>query len=441
MLKDFIFYVRSRGGGGPAGRGSAQSRDAHSQPPSSGAGSTSFGGALARPEASGQTFFAPGPRMDDGTLVCQLYPGMRFEVHFERSAGQTNAFNVGSGGFMPNHIWRAISSLPNAMTSADRKGWVFPLSSYNNVVFALEELGPVERIPTWVHQFVDVGKNKEGQFLDEGLLPPQLLPYQLEGVQFGLSRRGRCLIGDEMGLGKTLQALCLAAQYMEDWPVLVVCPSSLRWVWREQIIEWLEQLVQPDEVQVIKKGADKMSPTAKFWIISYHLLANDAKHGRFQQRPDGTKHAFLIADESHNMKEWQAARTKAMVPLLRGATRAVLLSGTPTRNSPEELHPQLCGLLPLPVKFQDFRARYCIQQQSQLFSGRVVSKTIGARNAAELHHLLTSTVMIRRLKKDVLTQLPAKRRQRIPIEVTDAKLLKEIRKEMQALNDVIGEGG
>jgi len=71
----------------------------------------------------------------------------------------------------------------------------------------------------------------------------------------------------------------------------------------------------------------------------------------------------------------------------------------------------------------------------------MVSKTIGARNAAELHHLLTSTVMVRRLKRDVLAQLPEKRRQRIPIEVSDVKLLKEIRREMQALVDVIGEGG
>jgi len=169
--------------------------------------------------------------------------------------------------------------------SADRKGWVFPLSSYNHIVRGLEELGTVERIPHWVHQVLDAAKNKEGHFLDEGLLPPQLLSYQLEGVQFGISRGGRCLIGDEMGLGKTLQALCLAAQYMEDWPVLVVCPSSVRWVWKEQAIEWLPNLVKPDEVQVIKKGADKMNSEAKFWIISYNLLATDAKHGRFQQRP------------------------------------------------------------------------------------------------------------------------------------------------------------
>lgn len=35
-----------------------------------------------------------------------------------------------------------------------------------------------------------------------------LLPFQLEGVKFGLQRGGRCLIADEMGLGKTLQVAC-----------------------------------------------------------------------------------------------------------------------------------------------------------------------------------------------------------------------------------------
>ncbi len=40
-----------------------------------------------------------------------------------------------------------------------------------------------------------------------------LLPFQLEGVRYGLERSGRCLIADEMGVGKTLQAIALASCY------------------------------------------------------------------------------------------------------------------------------------------------------------------------------------------------------------------------------------
>ena len=50
-----------------------------------------------------------------------------------------------------------------------------------------------------------------------------LMPFQQEGVKYGVSRDGRVLIADDMGLGKTVQALALASYYREAWPVLVVC--------------------------------------------------------------------------------------------------------------------------------------------------------------------------------------------------------------------------
>jgi SWI/SNF-related matrix-associated actin-dependent regulator 1 of chromatin subfamily A len=53
-------------------------------------------------------------------------------------------------------------------------------------------------------------------------------PFQREGVKFGLRAGGRLLLGDEMGLGKTVQACALAQCYRNEWPVLVVTPSSLR---------------------------------------------------------------------------------------------------------------------------------------------------------------------------------------------------------------------
>ena len=131
------------------------------------------------------------------------------------------------------------------------------------------------------------------------------------------------------------------------------------------------------EVQIVKKGTDTLRPDAAFWVLSYELLARDAKGTqKFQQRPDGSPHQFVIADESHNIKDWKAERTKALVPLLRKAKRSILLSGTPTRNSAEELHPQLCGLVPnMAASFCEFRARYCKLQQRNVFGGRQVTCT------------------------------------------------------------------
>eukprot|EP00747_Dinoflagellata_sp_TGD_P023844 gnl/TRDRNA2_/TRDRNA2_130120_c0_seq2.p1 gnl/TRDRNA2_/TRDRNA2_130120_c0~~gnl/TRDRNA2_/TRDRNA2_130120_c0_seq2.p1 ORF type:complete len:678 (+),score=124.59 gnl/TRDRNA2_/TRDRNA2_130120_c0_seq2:46-2034(+) len=384
---------------------------------------------------------------DDVVLVCAVLPGHEFVVRTERTV---IAQDTGTGrpappeliAYLPPHIWNAINALPGASLALNKRSWTFPLRKYEAILPLLEQLGnPVEKIPWWaLHLARRAESASDSRTLNLERLPAGLLPYQHEGVRFGVSHDGRCLIGDEMGLGKTLQALAIVSQYVDEWPVLVLCPSTLKWVWKEQVEQWIPNLAKGEDIQVISKGTDSLRPTAKFWIMSYNILATDAKtsNGKFQKRPDGTPHRVVVADESHNIKDWGAARTRAVVPLLQQANRAICLSGTPTRNSADELHPQLCGLLPkLKASLRDFRSRYCLEQERKLYSGQVVRNVVGTRNSAELNHLLTSTVMVRRLKKDVITELPAKRRQRVPLEVADAKQMKEIRAELQVLEDAM----
>lgn len=64
-----------------------------------------------------------------------------------------------------------------------------------------------------------------------------LRQFQMEGIKFALSRGGRVLIADEMGLGKTIQSISLLKCYQDEWPALIVCPSSLRSAWVEQLKE------------------------------------------------------------------------------------------------------------------------------------------------------------------------------------------------------------
>jgi SNF2 family DNA or RNA helicase len=63
--------------------------------------------------------------------------------------------------------------------------------------------------------------------------------------RFGIERQGRLLIADEMGLGKSLQALAIARMYSCEWPLLIVCPSSVKYAWKQviQIIQFLYALV------------------------------------------------------------------------------------------------------------------------------------------------------------------------------------------------------
>ncbi|KAL8426032.1 hypothetical protein Efla_001950 [Eimeria flavescens] len=227
-----------------------------------------------------------------------------------------------------------------------------------------------------------------------------LRDFQKQGVAFGLQRHGRVLIGDEMGLGKTIQALTIAAHYLDDWPLLVVCPSSIRFQWRDQALRWLGHILTPEQILIIRNGKTEILPETRMVIISYDLLA---KQERFQ-----ANYQCVICDESHYLKNHQAKRTQAICPIIRQARRALLLSGTPALNRPVELYQQLNSLLPEFCSYREFSDRFCLPVFNA-FTKKVEDE--GHQHEEELHLLLKHTVMIRRLKQDVLKELPAKQRQ------------------------------
>ena len=91
-------------------------------------------------------------------------------------------------------------------------------------------------------------------------LPKNLLKslyrFQKQGIIFGIKKFSRLLIADEMGVGKTVQAIGLSSLYQKDWPVLVICPSSLKFAWRDEITMWLSEILDKEDIQVIKHSKD-----------------------------------------------------------------------------------------------------------------------------------------------------------------------------------------
>ena len=83
-----------------------------------------------------------------------------------------------------------------------------------------------------------------------------LLRYQKQGVEFALKHNGRILLGDEMGVGKTLQGICIAKIYEADWPLLILCPSSLKLNWQDELLKWLHDLTK-DDIQIVNATKDK----------------------------------------------------------------------------------------------------------------------------------------------------------------------------------------
>ena len=71
-------------------------------------------------------------------------------------------------------------------------------------------------------------------------LKSKLYDFQKEGIEFGIKKFGRLILGDEMGVGKTIQAIGIAYLYKQDWPLLIITPSSLKYIWRDEITKWLK---------------------------------------------------------------------------------------------------------------------------------------------------------------------------------------------------------
>ncbi|XP_053070938.1 DNA annealing helicase and endonuclease ZRANB3 isoform X4 [Acinonyx jubatus] len=220
-----------------------------------------------------------------------------------------------------------------------------------------------------------------------------------------------------MGLGKTIQAIAIAYFYKEEWPLLIVVPSSLRYPWTEEMEKWIPEL-SPEDINVIQNKTDigRIS-TSKVTILGYGLLTTDAETLICALNNQNFK--VVIVDESHYMKSRNATRSKILLPIVQTAKRAILLTGTPALGRPEELFMQIEALFPQKFgTWTEYAKRYC-NAHMRFFGKRPQWDYRGASNLNELHHLL-SDIMIRRLKTDVLTQLPPKVRQRIPFDLPSA---------------------
>ncbi|KFP92233.1 DNA annealing helicase and endonuclease ZRANB3, partial [Apaloderma vittatum] len=253
-------------------------------------------------------------------------------------------------------------------------------------------------------------------FLPERLRK-NLLPFQEKGILFALQRSGRCMIADEMGLGKTIQAIAISYYYKNEWPLLIVVPSSLRYPWVDEMEKWIPEL-SPDDISIIQNKTDTgRISTSKVTILGYGLLTSDAQ--ALVDTLNRQSFKVVVVDESHYMKSRNATRSKILLPIVQKALRAILLTGTPALGRPEELFMQIEALFPRRFgTWSEYAKKYC-NAHVRFFGKRTQWDCRGASNLEELHQLL-SEIMVRRLKDDVLTQLPPKVRQRIPFDLPQA---------------------
>jgi SWI/SNF-related matrix-associated actin-dependent regulator 1 of chromatin subfamily A len=221
-----------------------------------------------------------------------------------------------------------------------------------------------------------------------------LAPFQWAGVRYALDAR-RAFIADEQGLGKTVEALA-ALESDGAYPAVVVCPASMKLGWQREAEKWL-----PHRSVAVVHGRGAVPPSGEVTILNYEIVAAH-REALARRHPRA-----LIIDESHYCKNPRAKRTQAVRSLANSVAPDGLrlaLTGTPVLNHADELIAQLRVL----GRLEDFGsgARFSAQFRGQLSEER-------------LHWHLRRRCFVRRLKSEVLPQLPAKRQVVVPVALTN----------------------
>lgn len=292
---------------------------------------------------------------------------------------------------------------------------VAPKLSLSTMVSLLEQVKPKLRpFQREALEFATKGKRYGRQLSKESLKSSNKTAEVV--VDRSVLGTGRILLADEMGLGKSLTSLAIMAYYESDWPLLILCPASLRYTWPAEIEKFFPT-IEPNSIYVANGFADTAftkRTDVKIVVVTYSLLQ---KRSAVAHALTEANYRCIIADESHNLKQKDSQRSQLILPVLKRAQRLVLLSGTPALARPSELWTQLSCLSPKTFgNWKAFAQRYCAPQRKNI-GGRFIMDYSGSSHEAELHGKLAS-VMVRRLKSDVLSELPPKQRAIVPTPIT-----------------------
>jgi SWI/SNF-related matrix-associated actin-dependent regulator 1 of chromatin subfamily A len=238
--------------------------------------------------------------------------------------------------------------------------------------------------------------------------------YQRAGIKL-LSSRPASYLGDEMGLGKTAQVVGWV-NLNPGWnDILIICPLRVRDGWVDNFARF------GIHRRSIAFAEDGVWPSSQVVIVHY-----EAVH-RFRHQLHTRVWDLVVLDEGHMLRNRKTKRARMLlggradhkkgIPAEAGlsAKHRVVLTGTPMANVPMDLFPLLRWLnKDVWGNYTEFFNRYGITNEHH----------------AELHRKLRETVMIRRLKADVASDLPPKVRQIVPIQPTTPEQLRVVERDL-----------
>jgi SNF2 family DNA or RNA helicase len=222
-------------------------------------------------------------------------------------------------------------------------------------------------------------------------VPFKPYPYQMEGIAF-LMPRHAAILADEMGLGKTVQTI-LALRLMFHMALirnaLLVCPKPLVNNWMRELRTWAADL--PFEVIAGDASARRFGwcgSKCPLKLVNYELLTRDAELAA----DDDVRFDVVVLDEAQRIKNRESKTSQVVRTLHRD--RSWALTGTPIENSTEDL----------------------VNLFAFIDEGRIPPETPAKRLSA-----LIGDSILRRVKEDVMKDMPPKTIRDVTLELTPAQ--------------------
>jgi SNF2 family DNA or RNA helicase len=259
----------------------------------------------------------------------------------------------------------------------------------------------------------------------------QLRPYQTEAVDFML-KNPRTLEFDDMGLGKTIITLTATMHKAIDkseFDVLILCTTNALFVWKEEIQKWFgfDPIMYIGTPKQRKKIYDEQIKDSKFKLVitTYGML----------KEMDMCNWDAILADEIHQAGLLKHTNTtfKRFTKVAKTVPTIYLLTGTPIRQG------VIDTFAPLNIvafssfsNYWSFVNRHCIVTVTPF--GKQIERN--PRNIPEFREMMNK-YMIRRLKSEVLKDLPGKSRNIVPLQMTpkQAKAHDDIMEELYYFDD------
>ncbi|MDR3138824.1 MAG: DEAD/DEAH box helicase [Treponema sp.] len=255
--------------------------------------------------------------------------------------------------------------------------------------------------------------------------------YQEYGVRWldylGEYGMGACL-ADEMGLGKTIQVIALLRKLRDAkpaGPVLILCPKSLVYNWAAEFDRFAPELPYLVHYGTERDTAGISAEEFKIVLSTYATLRRDVEDFK------NIEFFYIILDESQNIKNLSSQTTTAVLSL--NARRRLAMSGTPVENDLGELYSLFRFLNPgFFGSEKNFSQRY--QRPIQEDNDEEALKDLKLR---------IYPFMLRRLKRDVLKELPAKTEETAFIELEETHLTVYHRRRLEyksLIDEIIAKG-